>query len=57
MKPKANYRAERAERTRKKAQKKEARLAALSRKKDVEITAVHAPDSDETLPKVHRFGD
>jgi hypothetical protein len=58
MKPKINYRAERALRTRKKAEKKEARLAALSKKpEETTVSTDEAPDSGGSLPSVHRFGD
>lgn len=54
MKPKVNYRAERAERNRKKEAKKDARLAALSKNKEAEVAPLHAPNSVDSLPKVHR---
>jgi hypothetical protein len=58
MKPRINYRAERAERVRKKAAKKEARLAALTRKpQDTEAGPSETPDDGGSMPIVHRYGD
>lgn len=58
MKPRINYRAERAERSRKKAQRKEAKLAALSRKPEEAGTATQEiANGSRSLPNVHRFSD
>jgi hypothetical protein len=57
MKRKPNYGAERAERIRKKAEKKEARLAALSGKEVAEAGPTLVPANNNALPKVHRPGD
>jgi hypothetical protein len=56
LKPRINYRAERAERNRKKAEKKEARLASLTRKPEETAPAENATDGGST-PNVHRFSD
>ena len=57
MKRKPNYGLERAERNRKKAEKKEARLAARSKNTDNEAEPILVPANNNTLPKVHRSGD
>lgn len=57
MKRDINYRAARAERTRKKAEKKEARLASLARKTEDTPATEKAPVKSSSLPAVHRFSD
>ena len=61
MEPKINYRAKRAERVRKKAAKKQARLARNSDKQSdpVSLQTVQEKPLDGTgsLPSVHRFSD
>jgi hypothetical protein len=57
LKQRINYRAERAERTRKKAQKKEARLAALVKKSEENIETKKEPEDSGSTPNVHRNSD
>ena len=57
MKRKVNYGAERAERNRKKAEKREARLAAQSKNKGAGVEPPQEPANNNSLPKVHRSGD
>ena len=57
MRRKINYRAERAERTRKKAEKKEARLAALNKKAEEATATKDAPVERSSTPHAHRFSD
>ena len=57
MKPRINFRAERAERTGKMAEKKQARLAALSRSIDEASVLAAAPKRNGSMPHVHRFSD
>lgn len=57
MKRKINYRAERAERTRKKAEKKAARVAALNQTADEKTATKDASVVRGSTPNVHRFSD
>lgn len=57
MRRDTNYRAARAERTRKKAEKKQARLASLARKTEDTLATEKTPAKSNSLPAVHRFSD